>query len=90
MDRYRRQGAWSVPVSYIEFHRDLAERALAEGASRYGFVVLGSEMVDAGWLDGMRELRALIRTRSGEYRVIQWHDGNQGFMIHMPSGVQGT
>ncbi len=80
-----RSGLAPMPENYIAFHRSLAEARLEELA-KGGLVVHSRAMEDAGWLDGMRELRAVVETRSGKLLKLTWNDSNQDFMRRCDGG----
>jgi len=82
-----RDGLVRMPISYIAFHKHLAERRLKELQAAYKFRVVESRMRRGGWLDGMCELNSIIETRKGHVRQLVWHDGNQDFMISREFGL---
>jgi hypothetical protein len=81
-----RQGFVSIPKDYIEFHRDMAEVAVAHLADQ-GYFIHCTSMVSDGWMDGMKILQAIVEhKRTGEVLKLQWHDGNQEFFVRRPIG----
>lgn len=84
--RMWRRGVISIPQEYIQFHKDLAEKALKEMPSIV--TVHRTYMADDGWLDGMQFLHAIIETGRGKLHKIKWCD-SQHFMEEMPSGGWG-
>lgn len=79
-----------VTKSYVEFHKDLAEKRLAVLKAHYGLRVIETKMRSAGWCDGMMELNAVVETKRGNLRKLIWCDANQDFMVKMELGGQGA
>ena len=76
-----RQELGALPQGYIDFHARLARAELARLRQEYGLLVRVEEMVrDDFFPDGMRLLRVAVETPSDKILLLQWHDGNQGFM----------
>ena len=83
-----RHGLEGFPSSYIQFHKELAEKEL-ENLKVQGLEVLSAEMKRSGWGDSMRELNVRAIQKVGkEEKVIylHWHDSNQEFFIESSSG----
>jgi hypothetical protein len=70
----------SFPQDYIEFHKDLAEKRLGTLVTDYSLTILKTEMVDDGWLDGMKVLRVVAETKPKNLIDMRWCDANQDFM----------
>lgn len=77
-----REGFISLPKDYIEFYKNLAEKALAQ----LNVTVHNKWMASDGWADGMQVLWAVVETRKGELFKIYWHDGSQRFFQQSPTG----
>ena len=91
MDAWRAKGCWPhVPESYVAWHLELAHNRLTDLAAACGLRVYGCEVRGSGWMDGMKELRAMATTRTGRSVVLQWADSNQDFMVVLESGGQRT
>jgi hypothetical protein len=76
-----REGFAGFPESYIGWHKQLAVDRLALLRMFYGLDVHKIEVVRDGWADGMQIIRAHLCTCKGANLVLDWHDGNQGFMV---------
>jgi len=82
-------GAWragfnELPASYIDFHEELAIRAIEELKPSY--IIHNTCMVPDGWMDGMRTLVAIAEKRdTGELIKLQWNDGSQSFFKKLPN-----
>jgi hypothetical protein len=81
MDTYRANGCWATPISYQNWHRTLAAILLSELESRCNVLVLKTESVSDGWMDGNHVLRAVVETPSRKLVDLRWHPGNKGFMV---------
>lgn len=67
-----REGFASLPQEYIDWHRQLATEAKNQ-LSAYNIVM--EQMVDDGWLDGMKFLALTVEHKtSGKLSVIKWSD----------------
>ena len=83
MKSWRDHNSWdAVPQCYVDFHLALARAECKRLMVDHGIRILSEDVVDGGWLDGMRELRVGIETKLGQLLWLQWHDGNQCFMKH--------
>lgn len=80
-----RDGLADIPSAYVEWHFAKARVRLCD-FQLAGFTVWGSQLVSAGDFDGMRVLRATVRTPTGRELVLVWHDGNQDFMVDTGHG----
>src|ERR1700677_2585918 len=79
-----------MPESYIEFHKNLAEKRIVVLKETFGFEILKSYMRTGGWFDGMHELNVIIQTQSERLRHLVWSDSNQDFMVRMERSGQGA
>lgn len=79
-----RLGLESFPKSYIQFHKELAEKEI-ENLKKQNVIVHRTYMNSDGWCDGMRVLFAIIEVNN-ELMKIHWHDGNQEFFRESVSG----
>lgn len=75
-----RNGFTSMPQEYIDWHRGIAEIRLEELSKKFAIRVHSTEMISDGWLDGMRTLRAIVETKSGNLLDLKYNDSNQDFM----------
>ncbi len=78
--KWWREGFADMPQSYIEFHADMAKARLEALRIAYGLDIAKSWMADGSWMDGMRELHAVVLKRNGDPIHLIWNDGNQDFM----------
>jgi len=81
-----RVGLIPFPESYILFHKELAEKALEKLRFEKNLKVWGTEVIDDGWLDGMKTLHVVAEEPKGKLIKLSWHDGNQEFFIHSKTG----
>jgi hypothetical protein len=89
--RLWRLGFTAMPQAYINYHEKLARKLLEKLRLRFGFTIHKISMENEGWMDGMKALNAIIETRlNHKLMKLQWHDGNRGFMVEMPSGGAGS
>ncbi len=85
MEAYR-AGARSIPATYIDYHKSVAENELLSLAAAHNLRVHSTELIDDGWFDGMRVLRAVVETPKGSLLSLKYSDGNCSFMLRCPSG----
>lgn len=81
-----RNGMADMPLEYVEFHKVLAARALANLVADLGLTVHRTYMADDGWMDGMRTLHVIAEQPGGGLVKLHWHDGNQEFFVKLSSG----
>lgn len=83
-----------LPAEYIQFHRELAEKALAELVAQGQIEVISTEMKPDGWcMDSMKELnvRGIMQVDKEERVVyLHWHPGNQEFFIRAGKNGGGS
>lgn len=79
----------AVP-SYRDCHYDRAREELSRLEREHGIIVHRHWLDKDGWMDGMRICYAIIETPSRKLLKLHWHDGNQDFMVEMPSGGAGS
>lgn len=89
MDSWR-SGFVPMPLEYIIWHEDLAATVLEQLKNDHGIIVHSTQMLDDGWLDGMKSLHAVIETKSGKLMKLKYSDSNQGFMQVYQSGGAGS
>jgi hypothetical protein len=84
MERYRAEGCWKVPQSYIQWHLDLAHRSRHELSRTY--IVHSRRVLPDGRLDGMKVLVLVVENRrTGTLHKLIWEDSNQGWHEKLPS-----
>lgn len=79
-----RLGLIPIPKAYIEFHKQLAHRAI-QRLEQQGFEIHKAWTATDGWMDGMRVVW-VIAEKSNKLYKLKWHDGNQEFFVQSQSG----
>ena len=83
MDMWR-LGFGTMPKEYIQFHKDLAEKA-SKDLEDQGYLILDSKIAGDGWMDGMKVLHLTVAYQGEEMRL-HWHDGSQTFFLKHDEG----
>lgn len=76
--RLYRMGLAPLPQSYIALHHDAAYASISVLCLKLGLRVIATEMVNDGWMDGMRVVRAICEDRNGDLRDMRWSDSSGG------------
>lgn len=86
-----RKGLISIPKEYIDYHKLLAEGAIAALVTS-GWKVYNTELLDGGWLDGMKNMVIVVETPHRELKKLTWHDSHSrgAWMEVYPSGGAGA
>lgn len=77
-----------MPLTYIEWHEQLARKRLEQLVGENGFRKIEVVLKDDGWMDGMKVLTVIIETLSGKVIKARWVDDNQDFMIDTGHGCR--
>jgi hypothetical protein len=86
--RFFRMGG-SLPQSYVELHKQYALADVDRLLQKYDLTLIKSEMVNDGWMDGMKVLRLIVEQKNKGFKEIRWSDCNGGCWFEKtPSGGQ--
>jgi hypothetical protein len=69
-------GMTSFPKSYTDYHEELAKRDLERLVLQYNITVYSVTLEKAGDFSGMKNLQAVIETRSHKLMKLTWHDSH--------------
>lgn len=75
-----------LPTDFLVWHEQLADEEARRLRVEYGLSIYAVRTVSDGWCDGMRVIELVTETRSGRLLKLQWHPGNQGFMVDTGHG----
>lgn len=75
-----------LPMDFLVWHEDLAQEEAQRLRVAYGLAIYACRTVSDGWCDGMRVIELVTETRAGKLLKLQWHPGNQGFMVDTGHG----
>lgn len=80
-------GGGNIPECYIDFHRQLATKAI-EKIKELGFTIHRVFEERDGWFDGMMIVAVIVESKHYRLSKIVWSDSNQWFMLADPCGAK--
>ena len=90
MKEWKRGIARTLPVEYIQYHEQLAYKALQDLLHSKGCFrqVHRTYMENDGWADAMKVLHVIVELKNGELKKLKWHDSNAtgNFMVACKGG----